>query len=71
MNQMATAPRNKRIEVKYRGKWYRVTYHDCQWMRDDPMCDNVSDAWAVDGAASPGHIELDEAEGWRKIEQPE
>lgn len=67
MRPMNEAPKDGRtIEVKSGGRWWRVEYQDCQWMRDDPNCDDVPDAWLIEGLKGPGHIELDEAEGWRE-----
>ena len=68
MKPMKSAPKDgSDIEVWAHGKWFRVSYHDCQWMRDDPSAESIADAWAVDNLESPGHIELNEAEGWRPI----
>mgnify|MGYP003676913410 CR=1 FL=1 len=63
MKPMSSAPKDQEIEVLFNGEWYRVGYHDCTWMNDPPM----PDAWAVEDSASPGHIELSEAEGWADL----
>ncbi len=67
MRTMDTAPKDGTdIEVFSRGKWWGVSYQDCEWLREGDDGDpSILDAWEIVGGDGPGHIELDEAEGWR------
>ena len=42
MKPMKSAPTDgSDIEVFAHGKWWRVYYHDCEWMREDPDLETV------------------------------
>lgn len=66
MNPMSTAPKDRPIDVlRNDGVWYAVEFQDCQHMRDDG--EDIKDAWSIDGSMGPGHVELDEAQGWLEL----
>ena len=48
-----------------------ATHYDCGWMRHDPDCEDVDDAFTWYFDDSSNHIELPEIECWRLATQAE
>lgn len=74
MQPMATAPRDRTIDVYVRDEWWPVYFVDCRWLREGPdAVPGVTDCWRVADLAEEIDLvcldfQLNEPEGWRETE---